>query len=163
MGKVSFKWRTSIVFLTLWRIVFHNFGDIQCLPFKLHFGDLTAVGEDPVRQRVLSNQTILGFCDITEVVFLAHQKILNRNNRCALEEENVEMTHGLQEQFVFWSWVLWGKKSYFHGWLFFKWMYFQGKGERKGDRSWHPCREKLMLKPSSRICISCVLWNTVYS
>lgn len=69
-----------------------------------------------------------------EGVFLVHQKILNRNKRCALEEENVEMTRGLQEQFVFRSWVLWGKKksNYFHGWLFCKWMYFQGRGWKKG-------------------------------
>lgn len=76
-----------------------------------------------------NHSRILWYCG-SEVVFLAYQKILNRNNRYfnPLEEENIEMTHGLQEQFVFWSWVLGGKKIKLFSWLaFFKWMWKKGR------------------------------------
>lgn len=94
---------------------------------------------------------------------LSVQKILNRNNWCRLEKGTLETTEVLQEQFEFWSWIFQWKDSYsFHGWLFFRWICFQGRGKGKGRQILTPLQWKTVAEAKQQNLLSCKILHTVY-
>lgn len=155
----------SILQNRLWRIGFHYLGGIRCLPFRQHFGGPAAVGKGAVRKRALQNHFRILWYYGSEVVILAHQKILNRNNRCALEEENVEMTCGLQEEFVFWSWVLSvEKKIKLFSWLtFLRVDVLPRQGWKKGRQILTPLQRKTAETKQQNLYQLCTVKYSVHS